>query len=1019
MAYYKDVIDQSSQKEFDTPPVLDYQLRKHFFSLPPWAENIVSGLSSSVNKVGFILQLGYFKATGRFFKPITFRKGDISFITQRILQVGSVQIRDYADATRRRHQEEILRQCHVLPFTGEARLLCEQEALQLVSHLQKRQLVFAALASFIREHRIQLPSYTTFAIIINQAYSILRNNLLTVVDQQLTPQLRKSLDELLEKQADLQQETTKTSPYRLTRLKNNPELIRQKAVRENVVHFLYLKKLYLVILPILNLLTIGDNLVEEYARYVKRSHSYQVKEWNDRYLLLICFVKSEYFHLTDLLTETFRTLVEQNINQCEKAYKEERLLTHERSLTQLDTILASYLSTGKSIQLLQDILFNFTLTETEKLAHFSHILQNPETSSFLASLPQVLELYQQTKGQIKNEDYYQHITQGSQRLQLKVSDLVRHLQWEAAQSETHLLEAVEFFQKSNGQITAKAPTGFLKSSERKAVIDQEGKIKVSLYKSLLFRHLHRALRAGFITLPHSHLHKSINNYLIPFQEWQSNKQTLLQRANLRTMECWPTVKQDLQTQLAAQYEHTFSRISNGENLWVVKRKDDTLRFRIPTQKQEKEEVDLYPKDRLISIYEALVTINRSCHFLKDFRSYKPDSEKSTLNERLVMAAIIAYGCNLSLSRIAKSSKDINQSSLETMVNTYFFKENLVKANDHVSALIEKLGISRLFRKQSDKVHTSSDGQKYSVALDSIHANYSYKYFGKEKGVTIYSFINESHNIFSSTVFSAKNKEAWYIFDGLMHNEVVQSDFHSTDTDGATTPIFALSYLLGILFQPRIKGFSKLNFYGLESLSVEDHRQYLIKEGKDINLSLIEKQWDEILRLAVSIKLKYTKPSQVLKRLTSSALQNPLYSALNELGKVIRSLYLLEYMDDENLRQRVDGQLNKIESIHALASAVSYGTNGILPHASLQDLQIADQCKRLVMNVVICWNYLYLTKQLIKASSQERKQLEEAIGHSSTVAWKHFNFQGEFNFIETMPREAFEEELRNLLSYKPE
>ena len=81
------------------------------------------------------------------------------------------------------------------------------------------------------------------------------------------------------------------------------------------------------------------------------------------------------------------------------------------------------------------------------------------------------------------------------------------------------------------------------------------------------------------------------------------------------------------------------------------------------------------------------------------------------------------------------------------------------------------------------LHTSSDGQKFEVAVDSLNANYSFKYLGKDKGVSVVSFIDMRHLLWHSTVISSAEREAAYVIDGLMHNDVVKSDIHSTDTHG--------------------------------------------------------------------------------------------------------------------------------------------------------------------------------------------------------------------------------------------
>jgi len=118
---------------------------------------------------------------------------------------------------------------------------------------------------------------------------------------------------------------------------------------------------------------------------------------------------------------------------------------------------------------------------------------------------------------------------------------------------------------------------------------------------------------------------------------------------------------------------------------------------------------------------------------------------------------------------------------------------------------------------------------------------------------IYSFIDEMHRLFFSTSFSSSQREAPYVIDGLMHNQVVESDIHSTDTHGFSEIIFALTHLLGILFAPRIEDFQSLIFYVFPGMNVESLKNYHIKVGSPIQTKPIEEQWDEIMRMVVSIK----------------------------------------------------------------------------------------------------------------------------------------------------------------------
>ena len=155
----------------------------------------------------------------------------------------------------------------------------------------------------------------------------------------------------------------------------------------------------------------------------------------------------------------------------------------------------------------------------------------------------------------------------------------------------------------------------------------------------------------------------------------------------------------------------------------------------------------------------------------------------------------------------------------------------------------------------------------------------------------------------------------------------------------------MTHLLGIRFAPRIEDFQSLIFYIFPGMNVESLKNYQIKVGNPIQTKLIEEQWDEIMRMVVSIKLKHTTASTLLKRLSSYSQQHRLYLALRELGRVVRTLFLLKYMDDEMLRKRINQQNKKTENSHKFSKAVLYANNGEIRFSSRQEHLITDSCKR--------------------------------------------------------------------------
>ena len=116
-----------------------------------------------------------------------------------------------------------------------------------------------------------------------------------------------------------------------------------------------------------------------------------------------------------------------------------------------------------------------------------------------------------------------------------------------------------------------------------------------------------------------------------------------------------------------------------------------------------------------------------------------------------------------------------------------------------------------------------------------------------------------------------------------------------------------------------------------------------------------------------------------------------------------------------LRKRIDDQLDNLESTHHFAQTVFYGQNGEFRYAGKEGQQLAGACKRLVQNVIVYWNYLYLNQQLFQAPPAKRQTLADAIAQNSPVSWQHINLQGEFGFSNEALTEALHFDLAALLN----
>jgi len=382
------------------------------------------------------------------------------------------------------------------------------------------------------------------------------------------------------------------------------------------------------------------------------------------------------------------------------------------------------------------------------------------------------------------------------------------------------------------------------------------------------------------------------------------------------------------------------------------------------------------------------------HISAKYHRHKPENKN-------FVAAIIALGCNVGPSKIQKTARGLENADLSSLIKLYFSLHNVQAANDKILKYACKLDITNLQRTSKDKIHTSSDGQKIGVSVDSLNAQYSFKYFGKGAGATDYGFIDERQLLWYSTMFSSSEREAAYVLDGLIYGD---SDFldgeviHSTDTHGYTESVFGTSWLLGKNFSPRIKNLKKQRIFAFQLKKEYKDQGFKVLPYGTINISLIKKHWDEILRFVATIKLKESKPSQLFRRLSSYSKDNPFYRALKEFGKIIKSIFLLKYFDDLKLRQAIEKQLNKVEQSNKFAKAVFFDHSHEFMVGTKEEQDIASACKRLIQNSIICWNYMYMSQRLIDAQNEEdRKHLIETFRKKMAIAWRHINFHGEYDF----------------------
>ena len=989
------ILTVSEQDAFDKPPIFSHQERKRFFRIPKELADYASALRNGDGKVGFLVMCGYFKATKRFYQPHDFYKRDVDFIS-RYLEPGTLSFRpeNYPETTRLRHQRRILEFYGFTLFNNQAETILAVEIAAMARTYLKPRLIFARCTDFLVQRRIQIPPSGVLIELIRSGLQARKAELTEMMNTCLNNEARGLMDTLF------------TAPdtgnrYRLTLLKKLSQSTKPTRIKEAIADFDMLSALYNQLESTLLALDLGVAGIRYYAGSVLKSKIFQIqrREENDRYIHAAAFIAHQYFRMNDNLVDiwlnaaaSFQTAVSR---EHKERLLENRNMQQERLKSVMDTLDTGVLGLIQSIRNLTDA---DDLSDTEKVAKIRTLFSDEKTDS-------INRLKTDIETVARDECRYDVLETHSLKLQNRLNPILRVLAFESNDRVRGLIAAIEYFKRNNGNINEQAPKAFLNADERTALFREDGAFRPSLYKVFLFQRITGAIKSGDLNFSLSYKYRPLDAYLIDKKRWQRDKAALLERAGLTEFANPEPVLTELDETLYAQYRKTNGRFSG--NAYLKVRADGTFHVATPAVDDDEDNplTGLFPERHDVPLAQVLETVNHHCGMLGAFEHWQQTHIRQIPSRALLLAGIMGLGCGIGVRKMARISSQVSENELEHAVNWRFSLENIRAANDTVVKAMDAMELPELYRNKDDALHTASDGQKFEVRGESLHARRSFKYFGQGQGISAYTFVDERHFLWHSLMISASDRESAYVIDGLMHNDVVKSDIHSTDTHGYTEAVFGLTHLLGFSFAPRIKGIGKQTLYIFKPKNRAEE-DWAIQPDKTVTENPLCENWDELLRLVTTIKLKENTASDIFRRLNSYSRQHALYQTLKAFGQIIKSLFILRYIDDLALRQAIEKQLNKVELANRFTRAVAVGNPREFTQAEKEEQEIAEACNRLIKNSIICWNYLYLARKIEKAGDDDTKEhLRRAIGCHSPMSWAHINMLGEYDFSEEKLKDA--------------
>jgi TnpA family transposase len=389
------------------------------------------------------------------------------------------------------------------------------------------------------------------------------------------------------------------------------------------------------------------------------------------------------------------------------------------------------------------------------------------------------------------------------------------------------------------------------------------------------------------------------------------------------------------------------------------------------------------------ILDALADTENLLHWTRFFGPLSGlDTKLENPRERYLLSTF-CYGCNLGPSQTARSVQGTDRRQIAWVNQRHITEDGL---DDAITAVINAYNNFALPRLWGSGKHASADGTRWDLYEQNLVSEYHVRY-GSYGGIGYYH-VSDNYIALFSHFIPCGVWEAVYILDGLLKNESdIQPDVLHADTQGQSEPVFALAYLLGIELMPRIRNWKKLDLCRPGRHSRYEHIDDLFSENVDWDL--IETHLPDMLRVVLSIKVGRISASTILRRLGTYSRKNRLYQAFSELGRVIRTGFLLRYVSDAELRSTIQGATNKSEALNRFLKWAFFGGEGIIAENSRDEQRKAIKYNHLVANCLIFHNLCSLTRLVQTLEQRGDSVPEDAIASISPYLTEHINRFGDY------------------------
>ena len=556
-----------------------------------------------------------------------------------------------------------------------------------------------------------------------------------------------------------------------------------------------------------------------------------------------------------------------------------------------------------------------------------------------------------------------------------------------------LLRALEIVRDLHDGRRRKLPDGppvtFIRQGWHRQLA-REGELDRRAYELCVFVELRDRLRAGDVWVEGSRAYRSVEAQLIARPVFDAMRAAgPLPVAVPQDGRVWLEVRRTLLAERIAQV----GRKAEADTLEDVRVGGGALRISplraVTPEDAEALATRLYGLLPSIRITELLSEVDRWTGISRAFTHLQ--SGRAADDPRVVLTGVLADATNLGHGRMADACSLVTQRQLSWMASWHLREETYGQALARLVEAQHRLTLAAAF---GGGASSSSDGQNFTLDRRGQATGDVNPHKGSEPAVSFYTHVSDRYAPFHTKVISATAGEAAHVLDGLLHHGAdLDIREHHTDGGGVSDHVFALCHLLGFRFAPRIPNIAARRLHLFEGFQPGPAIAPLVA-GR-IDAKLILAHWDEVIRLATSIRTGAVAASAMLRRLGAYPRQNGLALALREIGRVERTLFTLDWIEDPEQRRRATRELNKDEAENALKRAIFFHRIGRVRDRGLEQQGHRASGLNLAAAAIVLWNTTYLQFALDALGQRGQAPAPNLLAHLSPLGWQHINLTGDY------------------------